>query len=234
MSSSSSTSSVGSPCFVCDEIPPDIKKLKTHLLLKHSKMNLCLFCVENKGWSDNFASQSSYNTHYWEKHEGVIEAKEKRKQEIRDTRRKEREQWREERKSAVELGISLPKKPCRKLLCLYCPRGKPEFEESEYDRHLIAVHGHDYCKLCSLMGPRLAVRLHIAKGHSSKLCHVCCSNSPKFSSLEAVRHHMLNKHQPHDKSDKPFPCYDCIGNSSDGQNQLEIRFNKNHDKLCFA
>ena len=36
------------PCFICDEKPADIKKLKTHLLLKHSKMNLCLFCVENK------------------------------------------------------------------------------------------------------------------------------------------------------------------------------------------
>ena len=36
------------PCFICDEKPADIKRLKTHLLLKHSKLNLCLFCVENK------------------------------------------------------------------------------------------------------------------------------------------------------------------------------------------
>ena len=38
-------------------------------------MNLCLFCVEKKGWSDTFATQSSYNQHYKENHEGIIENK---------------------------------------------------------------------------------------------------------------------------------------------------------------
>ena len=41
---------------------------------------------------------------------------------------------------------------------------------------------------------------------------MCCSSSPKFATSDAVRHHMLNKHQPPLKSDigiNPFPCYDC-------------------------
>jgi hypothetical protein len=30
-----------------------------------SELHLCLFCVEKKGWSDDFASNASYNEHYW-------------------------------------------------------------------------------------------------------------------------------------------------------------------------
>ena len=41
-------------CFLCGENASDIKKLKFHLLLKHSKCNLCLFCIEKKGWSSEF------------------------------------------------------------------------------------------------------------------------------------------------------------------------------------
>ena len=39
---------VANPCFICDDKLANLKTLKTHLLLKHSKMNLCLFCVEKK------------------------------------------------------------------------------------------------------------------------------------------------------------------------------------------
>ena len=53
----------GSPCFICDEQPTDLRKLKTHLLLKHSKMNLCLFCVENKV-RKKMISNKSYNMLY--------------------------------------------------------------------------------------------------------------------------------------------------------------------------
>ena len=51
-------------CPVCSYDEVNIKKLKTHILLKHPKVNLCLFCIEKKGWSDTFATQSSYNEHY--------------------------------------------------------------------------------------------------------------------------------------------------------------------------
>jgi len=103
-------------------------------------MNLCLFCVEKKGWSDNFASQSSYNKHYWEQHEGVIETKEKRQKKIRDDRKMARRRWEEEKEKAINLGLPMPKKPRTKLTCSYCKNDKGGFEGSEYDRHLIAVH----------------------------------------------------------------------------------------------
>ena len=45
---------VASPCFICDDKLANLKTLKTHLLLKHSKMNLCLFCVEKKVTIINF------------------------------------------------------------------------------------------------------------------------------------------------------------------------------------
>ena len=41
-------------CFLCGETASDIKKLKFHLLLKHSNSNICLFCIEKKGWSSEF------------------------------------------------------------------------------------------------------------------------------------------------------------------------------------
>ena len=62
-------------CPICSVEQKGIRPLKTHLLLKHPKVNLCLFCVEKKGWSDTFATQSSYNQHYKENHEGIIENK---------------------------------------------------------------------------------------------------------------------------------------------------------------
>ena len=41
-------------CFLCGENASDLKKLKFHLLLKHSNSNICLFCIEKKGWSSEF------------------------------------------------------------------------------------------------------------------------------------------------------------------------------------
>ena len=55
------------------------------------------------------------------------------------------------------------------LTCSYCENDKGGFEGSEYDRHLIAVHSYDYCKLCWVMGPRNSVRLHIATTHPKKV-----------------------------------------------------------------
>ena len=68
-----------------------------------------------QGWSDNFASQSSYNEHYWAKHKGVIENKVNKQQELRNERKKERQKWRKEKEVAKELGLQSPKKPRKKV-----------------------------------------------------------------------------------------------------------------------
>ena len=52
-----------------------------------SELHLCLFCVEKKGWSDTFATSSSYNEHYWKIHQGIIQKNEKRRNEERDKRK---------------------------------------------------------------------------------------------------------------------------------------------------
>ena len=54
-------------------------------------------------------------------------------------------------------------------VCSHCAHEKIELEGSEFDRHLISVHGYDYCKLCLLMGPRISVRLHVARYHADKV-----------------------------------------------------------------
>ena len=53
-----------------------LKDLKKHILLAHPKQHICLFCVEAKGWSDEFPSQSSYNEHYNITHPELIQKKE--------------------------------------------------------------------------------------------------------------------------------------------------------------
>ena len=79
-------------------------------LIKTQNTFLCC-----KGWSDNFASQSSYNEHYWAKHKGAIENKANKQQELRNERKKERQKWRKERETAKELGLPVPKKPRKKV-----------------------------------------------------------------------------------------------------------------------
>ena len=44
-------------CFLCGDPFQDIKKLKFHLVLVHPKSHVCLFCLEKKGWSDEFPTQ---------------------------------------------------------------------------------------------------------------------------------------------------------------------------------
>ena len=135
----------------------------------------------------------------------MIETKEKRQKKIRDDRKIARKRWEEEKETAINLGLPMPKKPRTKvfqitllsrkvyvllgtyilsrhgamfnnqcsisfqLTCSYCENDKGGFEGSEYDRHLIAVHSYDYCKLCWVMGPRNSVRLHIATTHPKKV-----------------------------------------------------------------
>ncbi len=52
-----------------------------------SELHLCLFCVEKKGWSDTFATGSSYNEHYWNVHQGIIQKKEKKRNEEKDKKK---------------------------------------------------------------------------------------------------------------------------------------------------
>ena len=77
-------------CPICSVEQKGIRPLKTHLLLKHPKVNLCLFCIEKKGWSDTFVNQASYNLHYTQTHEGILEQKEKIKEEDRKWKKEER------------------------------------------------------------------------------------------------------------------------------------------------
>ena len=74
-----------------------------------------MYLYIKQGWSDNFASQSSYNEHYWAKHGGMIDNKTKRRQEIRAQRKQDQEKWRKEKQEAINLGVPLPKKPRRKV-----------------------------------------------------------------------------------------------------------------------
>merc|ERR1712020_528344 len=94
-------------CPICAHDAVNMKKLKTHILLKHPKQNLCLFCIEKKGWSDTFASQSSYNQHYKTNHEGIIERKKKIKEEDKLWKKQERARVNE---IAEKLGKPPPKR----------------------------------------------------------------------------------------------------------------------------
>ena len=80
------------------------------------KQTITIRLIFVQGWCDNFASQSSYNEHYWDQHKGVIENKQNKRQELRNERKKERQKWRKEKEIAKELGLPLPKKPRRKVI----------------------------------------------------------------------------------------------------------------------
>jgi len=66
-------------CQVCGDMPGNLKKLKTHLLLKHSKLHLCMFCIEMFGSSKEFDNSSKYNEHYSSHHKGIMEQKKVKK-----------------------------------------------------------------------------------------------------------------------------------------------------------
>ena len=118
-------------------------------------MNLCLFCVEKKGWSDTFATQSSYNQHYKENHEGIIENKEKIRQEDKQWKRDERTRINE---LAKKLGKPPPKRLRKRYLCSICEPRK-EFESPDsYESHMISDHDYDYCQICSVIGPISSIR----------------------------------------------------------------------------
>ena len=51
------------------------------------KQTITIRLIFVQGWCDNFASQSSYNEHYWDQHKGVIENKQNKRQELRNKRK---------------------------------------------------------------------------------------------------------------------------------------------------
>jgi hypothetical protein len=65
----------------------DVRRVCNVFFFHFSELHLCLFCVEKKGWSDTFATSSSYNEHYWKIHQGIIQKNEKRRNEERDKRK---------------------------------------------------------------------------------------------------------------------------------------------------
>ena len=196
-------------CPVCSFDAGNIKKLKTHILLKHPKVNLCLFCVEKKGWSDTFATQSSYNQHYKENHEGIIENKEKIRQEDKQWKRDERTRINE---LAKKLGKPPPKRLRKRYLCSICEPRK-EFESPDsYESHMISDHDYDYCQICSVIGPISSIRVHILENHSNHdttktaensetesstkkfCCYICCGSGPIFKEASKLSNHLVLKH----------------------------------------
>ena len=207
-------------CPVCSHDAINMKKLKTHILLKHPKQNLCLFCIEKKGWSDTFASQSSYNQHYKTNHEGIIERKEKIKEEDKLWKKQERARVNE---IAEKLGKPPPKRLRKRLICNLCsPR--VEFDTPDtFERHLIAEHDFDYCQACFLIGPIVLIRIHILELHSEEnakngkyCCYICCGAATIFAELPKLQAHLSSKHglktvASENNVDKviEFPCYNC-------------------------
>ena len=179
-------------CFLCDEQFTDIKKLKFHLVLAHPKSHVCLFCIERKGWSNEFPSQVAYNTHYQEAHSGVIEERKGQREEQKREAREIAAKRREEREAERRAGPEQQRREQR--ACSHCPHF-PVFESGyERDRHLVASHNYDTCRLCRLVGPSMEVMVHIATRHQDKLCHLCGSQSPLFSSKGRVAAHLANSH----------------------------------------
>ena len=140
-------------CFICSQSAGTIKQLKLHLLTVHHKSIVCLFCVERKGWSHEFPSQSSYNEHYNFSHSGLIEARSVKRNEQKQLLKKQKRQEREKERLLASKRLESEKKIRRlrhPLTCLHCP-DHPRFGSGHLkDRHLVSKHGYDYCKLCKV------------------------------------------------------------------------------------
>ena len=161
---------------------------------------MCLFCVEKKGWSDNFASQGQYNQHYREYHEGTIAGRP-----LNSGKKRTNEDGEKIKPSPTKSRKNLN-------VCFLCTE-KPAFENSvQFERHKISVHNYDYCKLCRLIGPIITVRYHIIDCHAKELCHICCSQSPLFKSQDLLKSHLT---QSHPSEVGAFKCYDCDGENED-------------------
>ncbi|TRY68420.1 hypothetical protein TCAL_02502 [Tigriopus californicus] len=196
------------PCWLCSHQAPNLKKLKTHLLLKHGQHHhLCLFCVDKKGWSDSFASNAQYNQHYEARHRGLIA--DPRAWQAQDRERKSRikARFREQVRQAQAQGRPMPRRErLGRDHCLLCPN-KPAFvTDLAFHQHLIAAHHYDYCKICDLIGPRHTVRYHITDRHTHQLCHVCGSSSPRFRDAASLLAHWQ---QSHGFELHRYHCFDC-------------------------
>ena len=70
-------------CFVCGALLAGLKELQRHLLRSHASQHYCLFCVEQKSWSDEFLSQAAYHAHYHAQHSGLVEQRRRQRQEAK-------------------------------------------------------------------------------------------------------------------------------------------------------
>ncbi|XP_040570581.1 uncharacterized protein [Lepeophtheirus salmonis] len=171
-------------CPVCDTSDPGWgkKDLKRHILLKHPSTHLCMFCLDDKGWSDVFPSQGAYNEHYRNIHTGIIENNAKRRKESN------------KRQKVIQ---------CFKCTLIF-------MEVHERERHMFTVHNFDQCKLCFLMGPSSHIRFHIVECHSDKLCYLCCGNSPIFESSQNLLSHLQKCHEIIiNNLDANLSCIEC-------------------------
>jgi len=202
-------------CPVCSNKSKDIKALKFHIVLEHSDLHMCLWCVEKKGWSDEFTSQEAYNAHYESQHKGIIQARAKqRRNEIgvaKAEKRVERKKQKESRRHAIQerkTFAPLIKRKKHNNSCNYCP-DFPIFSRGfDLDRHLISVHNHDFCKKCHMIGPAMKIRVHIVLNHPDSLCHLCGASSPIFPNISKVCLHLQHCHAKSSICPKYF-CTNC-------------------------
>ena len=217
------SSSTNPKCPVCSDEAVNIRKLKTHILLKHPKINLCLFCIEKKGWSDTFATTSSYNNHYAAFHDKILQKKE----EIREVDKLWKKQERARvNKIAEKLGKPPPKRLRKRLMCQIC-KPRIEFDSPDaHQRHLLVDHDYDYCEICQTIGPISSIRVHILENHSSEnpkngrfCCYICCGSGPIFLQEIKLSNHLIHKHDfksastdiPCENETKvtEYSCFDC-------------------------
>jgi len=192
-----SSSDLELSCFLCAEKVTDIKKLKFHLLLKHPKSHVCLFCIEKKGWSSEFPSQVSYNEHYQDKHSGVIQERAEKRLVEKKIEKQQKIEFNEEIKrvkvAKKEVG-TLYRRMKDPKSCKHCEEF-PVFDSGyERDKHLISNHNYDFCKICKLIGPAISIMIHIATYHQKQLCHLCGSQSPIFANIFKVSAHIEKNH----------------------------------------
>jgi len=201
------SSDPGLSCFLCSEKSSDIKKLKFHLILKHPKSHICLFCIEKKGWSSEFPSQVSYNEHYQTKHSGVIEKRAEKRLEEKKIERQQAFEAKEEirrTKIAKREEESIVRRMRDPKSCKHCEEF-PIFDSGyERDKHLISSHNYDFCKICKLIGPAFDIMVHIAQHHQKQLCHLCGSQSPIFINPQKVKVHIEKNH-----GGSSCPKYSC-------------------------
>ena len=163
-------------CAICNFEAVNIKKLKTHILLKHPKVNLCLVCVEKIGWSDTFASESSYHRHYTENHRRIIKKKENIKCQYCPA------------KFLTLRDMDNHKTVHEKMKCQFCP--SKFMTNKEIKAHLSSVHAKK-CYFCPLTFYTIKDMEQHKKLHEKIKCHLC---PEKFAPGVDMNAHLRSVH----------------------------------------